>query len=212
MNIFEFENKFYQTCTNDRIAKLIAHYELYKMTDSLPGQIVEAGVFKGSSLIRFATFREIFGANFSKKIIAFDSFAEFPLTDYEEDKKLRTKFVEEAGLNSISVTELTNIFTQKKINGPIELIEGNILETVRAYKKEHPELRISLLNIDVDVYEPTKEVLEQLWPLIVPGGIIILDDYGVFPGANKAIEEFLFDKNYQLNKFSYVKTPCWIRK
>lgn len=212
MNSFEHENSFYQTCTNDRIAKLIAHYELYKMAETLPGQIVEAGVFKGSSLIRFATFREIFGATFAKEIIAFDSFGEFPATEFEDDQKYRQKFIDEAGLSSISINELKEIFYKKNISGPIELIEGNILETVAKYKKENPELRISLLNIDVDVYEPTKEILEQFYPLVVKGGIIIFDDYGVFPGANQAIEEFLEDKEYRINKFPFVKTPCWIVK
>ena len=49
---FEYENNFYLSCDNSRIAKLLAHYELYKMVVNIPGAIVECGVFKGTSLTR----------------------------------------------------------------------------------------------------------------------------------------------------------------
>ena len=55
---FEYENNFYLSCDNTRLSKIIAHYELFKMTMHLPGAIVECGVFKGASLVRFAGFRD----------------------------------------------------------------------------------------------------------------------------------------------------------
>jgi hypothetical protein len=64
---FEYENNFYLSCDNSRIAKLLAHYELYKMVSNLPGAIVECGVFKGTSLTRFATFRDLFSNSHAKK-------------------------------------------------------------------------------------------------------------------------------------------------
>ena len=42
-------------------------------------------------------------------------------------------------------------------------------------------------------------MFRKLFPNVVSGGVIILDDYGAFPGANKAIEEFLKIKNIKLN-------------
>jgi hypothetical protein len=55
----------------------------------LPGNIIECGVFKGASLIRFATFRYILEAPFSRKIIEFDTFGKFPENfsghDYDKD-------------------------------------------------------------------------------------------------------------------------------
>ena len=71
---FEYENNFYLSCDNTRISKIIAHYELFKMTMHLPGAIVECGVFKGASLVRFAGFRDLFGNSYSRKIIGFDIF------------------------------------------------------------------------------------------------------------------------------------------
>ncbi len=43
---FDYENYFYMTCDNQRIGKLLAHYELYKMVQNLNGALVECGVSK----------------------------------------------------------------------------------------------------------------------------------------------------------------------
>ncbi|WP_338655530.1 TylF/MycF/NovP-related O-methyltransferase [Sporosarcina psychrophila] len=211
-SIFEIENEYYQKCSNDRISKLIAHYELYKMSEEVAGNIVEAGVFKGSSLIRFATFREIFGAAFTKKIIAFDSFGNFPDTDYEEDKKHRENFIKAAGTDSLTKSEINEIIKLKKFGGEIELVKGDIRNTVPEYVNKHPELRISLLHIDVDVYEPTKVLLEELYSKVVKGGIVILDDYGVFPGETQAVDEFFKNQDLEIKKFSFAATPCYFVK
>ena len=58
---FEYENGFYLTSQPSRIAKLVTHYELYRMIADLPGQVIECGVFRGASLIRLATFRDMLG-------------------------------------------------------------------------------------------------------------------------------------------------------
>lgn len=77
-NCWDYENGFYLTAENKRFSKFIAHYELYKMIKDIPGEIVEFGVFKGASLIRWATFRELLETSFSRKIIGFDVFGKFP--------------------------------------------------------------------------------------------------------------------------------------
>ena len=106
---FEYENNFYLSCTINRISKVLAHYELFKMVSHVPGAIVECGVFKGASLIRFASFRNLFGSPFSKKIIGFDTFDEFPKSNYEDDIKFRNKFVDAAGSSSIAKNQLIEI-------------------------------------------------------------------------------------------------------
>ena len=50
--------------------------------------------------------------------------------------------------------------------------------------------KISILRIDVDWYEPTLQVLEYLYDKVIPGGVIICDDYGAWKGARLAIDEF----------------------
>ena len=58
MNPWQYENLFYLT-SDKRILKLLDHYEIYKKILKVKGDIVECGVFKGASLIRFLTFRDL---------------------------------------------------------------------------------------------------------------------------------------------------------
>jgi len=209
---FDYENGFYITSQPSRLAKSIAHYELYKKIISLPGDVVECGVFKGASLIRFATYREILESQTSRKIWGFDAFGEFPKEVFmDEDAEFIKSFEENAG-NGISISELNEIFSKKGISN-INLIKGNIHETLPEFANNHAQ-KIALLHIDVDVYEATYAVLENLYVKVVRGGIIIFDDYGMISGATKAIEDF-FSKigvEVTLQKLSYNYTPCYMVK
>ena len=209
---FEYENNFYLSCDITRISKILSHYEIYKMIKEIPGEIVECGVFKGASLLRFAMFREIFGNPFSKKIIGFDTFGKFPETNFQDDKKARNKFIDSAGEDSISKDQLFQILNQKNLNRHLNLIEGDITETVPDYVKTNPELKISLLNLDTDIYEPAVSILENLYPRITKGGILMLDDYGTHPGETKAVDEYFQNKNIEIKKFPFAMTPCYIIK
>jgi hypothetical protein len=50
---------------------------------------------------------------------------------------------------------------------------------------------IALLRLDTDWYASTRHALEQLYPRLVPGGVLLLDDYGHYPGARSAVDEYL---------------------
>jgi hypothetical protein len=58
------------------------------------------------------------------------------------------------------------------------LISGDAVKTIPKFVQENRGLRFSLLNLDFDVYEPTAAALKHLLPLLVPGGIVIIDEYG----------------------------------
>jgi O-methyltransferase len=68
-----------------------------------------------------------------------------------------------------------------------ETIEGDVLETL---DHKPPKGPIALLRLDTDWYESTKKELTVLFPLLVKGGILLLDDYGHFKGAAKAVDEY----------------------
>jgi hypothetical protein len=211
-NAFEYENNFYLSCNITRISKIIAHYEIYKMIKEIPGEIVECGVFKGASFLRFAMFREIISNPFSKKIIGFDTFDKFPETSFQQDDVAREKFIESAGSNSISKDQLFDVLKHKDINKFVELIDGDITKTIPKYIQSHPELKISLLNLDTDIYEPAVTILENLYPRITKGGILVLDDYGTHPGETKAVDDYFEDHDIKIQKFSFAMTPCYIIK
>jgi O-methyltransferase len=67
-------------------------------------------------------------------------------------------------------------------------VKGDVAQTLRV-AKSLPE-RISVLRLDTDWYESTRLELEVLYPRLQPGGVLIVDDYGYWGGARKAIEEY----------------------
>lgn len=208
----EFENNFYLSCANTRLSKALAHYELFKMTQELPGAIVECGIFKGASFVRFASYRELLESTFSRKLIGFDIFGKFPETKFDDDFSYRENFIKQAGEESITKKQLFEVLKNKGITNNIDLIEGDINETVPQYLIDNPHLKISLLNLDTDIYEPAVTILENFWPRIVRGGILVIDDYGVFPGETKAVDDFFRDKKISIKKFSFAMTPSYIIK
>lgn len=206
---FEYENNFYLSCQNSRISKIIAHYELFKKIRNLNGDIIECGVFKGSSILRFASYREIFQNK--NKIIGFDTFGKFPQTKFNADKRWRRKFINDSGEEGISVNQLKEVLKRKNIQG-VELIKGNVTKTIPKFIKKNPKLKISLLNLDTDAYEPAVVILENLYPKIIKGGILILDDYTIWPGETKAVDEYFKNKKIKIRRFQYSKTPHYIIK
>lgn len=208
----EYENDFYLSCDVGRMSKIMAHYELFKKTLDLPGAIVECGVFKGTSLIRLAMFRDLFANPSGKKLIAFDVFGKFPMPSLEEDKTFRKEFVAEAGEQSIGQDQLMKVLKHKQIDKNVELVKGDICKTLPEYVKKHSELKISFLNLDTDIYDPAVVILEHLWPRVVKGGVLLLDDYGIFPGENKAVDDFFKDEDIIIKKFPYCKSASYIIK
>lgn len=209
--MFDYENAFYATSTESRFGKLLAHYELYKKITTLPGDIVECGLFKGNSFFRFAHFRNLLEAKNSRKLVGFDIFGAFPKTEFEEDKKYLDNFVNSAGENSIKLEELEKIMKYKNIEN-YEFVKGDINLTVPEYCKKNTHQKIALLHIDTDVYEPAVTILENMYTRVIKGGVIIFDDYGTFPGETKAVDDFFKDKKESIQKLPLSLTPSFIIK
>ena len=206
---FDYENNFYLSCDNSRIGKMLAHYELLKLSSKIPGCIIECGVFKGISLIRLATFLKLLKSN--KKIIAFDTFGKHPTTKISSDHKRRNKLLSH-GEKGISEKQLMKVLRQKGLEKSIRLVKGDITETVPRYLKLNPKLKISLLNLDVDFYEPSISILKNFYPKLSKDGILMLDDYGVWDGETMAVNEYFSGKNIKIRKFLFSQTPSYIVK
>ena len=210
-DIWNSENIYHLKTDTSRISKLIYHYEIYKKIISLPGDVVECGVFKGISLTRFLTFREILENNNSRKIYGFDVFGKFPKPNNQGDKSFLKRWEKNAG-DGIDAQELNDILLEKKFLN-FELVKGDVKKTIPNLIKQQPHLKISLLHLDMDIYEPTKFVLNKLFSYVVKGGIILIDDYNSVFGATKATDEFLnLNKNLEIKKLNFNKVPSYIIK
>lgn len=209
---FEYENGFYATADPSRFSKFISHLEFFKRTSDIRGEILEFGIFKGNSFFRWIKFRDLLEQTSSRKIIGFDVFGDFPEANFEDDKLKREAFVRETkGGKSISYEEITSLLQKQNLHNNVEIVKGDILKTLDQYVNNNPHLKISLLHIDVDLYEPTKFILEKLYDRVTKGGIIILDDYGAFAGANKAVDDF-FESKIEIKKLPFSNAISYIVK
>jgi hypothetical protein len=90
---WDYENGFYLTCETNRIGKFINQLEIYKQITDLPGDILEFGVYKGASIVRLLSFRQLFETEMSRKVVGFDIFSKFPNElELENDRKFVEKF------------------------------------------------------------------------------------------------------------------------
>ena len=211
-NVWDYENAFYWFSPAFRMNKLLAHYELYRSIVDLPGSVMELGVYKGASLVRLATFRGVLENEYSRKIIGFDAFGQFPTDNLESDDDL--SFIdgfEAAGGAGLERSEMQGVLDLKKF-GNVELVKGNVFDTLPAYLESHPETRISFLHLDMDVKEPTAFAIELLYDRIVPGGLVVIDDYNAVAGATDAIDSFAAEEGQIIEKLPYYSVPAFIRK
>ena len=217
-SMYDSETDFNLQMTKERMSKFLIHYECFKKIKNIPGDIVECGIFKGTSFVRFAALRDLFRKK-NSKLIGFDIFGDkYPNTLFINEKKHREHWIKTAGHSSLSKKQLELIFKKKKIK-KYELIKGDILETVPKYVAKNRNLKISLLNIDVAFVEPTECALNYLYDKVAKNGIILFDNYGgtgtngiFYKGETMIIKKFLKKKKKKLKKFNFFVRPSYIVK
>ena len=207
-NSWDYENNFLLSCQNSRIAKMLAYYELYKIASKIKGDFVLGGIFRGISTVEFSTFINLFENSSKQKLIVFDEFKKFPKNN--NDLKSLT-VIKQMGEKGITKSQLGLVLKNKKIKN-VEMIKGKITKIVLDYVSSHPKLKISLLNMDIDIFDRELLSLKILYPFVTKGGVIILNDYGVFDYETKIIDNFIKNKNLEIKKLSFAKTPSYIIK
>jgi len=184
------------------------------ITDKIPGVFVECGVGAGGQI------GAIQMANTEKRIIyAFDSFEGIPLCGINDDSQpgigkpihdtslpIIDRLVS-SGITSCSIIEVRKNI--KMVHLPVEnirFIKGWFQNTLPVTDIG----KIALLRLDGDLYESTEVCLKYLYPKVVNGGYVIIDDYGL-DGGRKAVNEYL-------GSFCYNKIPpeangaVWFKK
>ena len=194
-----YEEIEYATYTNiERIDALLKAVN-YLEKNNIEGDFVECGVWKGGSCMAMA--KQLLENNSkSRKIWLFDTFegmTEPDEIDVETETGIKGK---DLFNNSRKNTDKYNMWAYAPLNevqnnmkktgyphDKFQYIIGKVEDTLK--QKAIPD-RISLLRLDTDWYESTKTELEVLFPRLVQGGILIIDDYGHFEGARKAVDEY----------------------
>ena len=157
----------------------IEAYQIYmasKITQKVPGDIAEVGVYKGGSA------KIICSAKGDRPLHLFDTFAGLPKVD---DVDQVWPFYE--GKFAASYDKVKAYLAQEK---NVFLYKGIFPDTSAPVKDKH----FSLVNLYVDTYESRKKCLEFFYPRMSPGGVILSHDYLTAPGVRKAVDEYFADK------------------
>lgn len=209
MSIWNSYNNLLISDDITRVQKLITRYELFKLTENVPGDIIECGVFKGAGLFFWLKLLVINNLHYSKKVIGFDTFDSFSNSHENFEKKNITKYIQSSKFKGTKINDLKKIYKEMNLKQDcFDLVKGDIIKTSMRYVKKNQGCKISLLNLDLDTGLGTKAALESFFPLMSKGGIIILDEYAVRGwGETEAVDSFLKDRNLKINAIKGTKSP-----
>lgn len=183
-----YETALAATKMRDRPLRRQRHYlipQVLRRVKRLPGEFAEVGCYRGLSAFVSCSVLQSLGHNTAFHI--FDSFEGLSKpTDVDASVHLPAQYQDASNLFACSEEQVrTNLA---------------LFPFVRYHKGWVPDcfgdashLRFAYVHIDVDLYQPTRDAVAFFWPRLVPGGAMVLDDYGTmfFPGARKGAGEIL---------------------
>jgi O-methyltransferase len=177
----------------ERIAALI-NAVTYLSNNKIEGDIAECGVWRGGSMMAVALTLKALGDS-NRSLYLFDTFEGMPPpTDHDmtndgvsaqiqlgRDRKGRGIWCE-ASLEDVQANLASTGYPPERIH----FVRGKVEETIPATLPGH----LALLRLDTDWYESTRHELTHLYPRLDRNGVLIIDDYGHWQGAKKAVDEY----------------------
>lgn len=200
---------------NSSIARILYYYDIYSKILDTPGVVCEFGVQYGATLSLLLNLRSILEPyNRSRIIYGFDTFSGFPDVDIKDGKHTSigdysTPLNYDEKLSRL--LELQESFAPMNSIKKYQLIKGDATKTIDDWLEDNPHAIISLAIFDMDIYKPTKIVLQKIIPRLVRGSILVFDELNcnVFPGETRAVDEVLGLNNLKLYRSKYQPYGAW---
>jgi len=218
-DIFDSFNNFMFSADRNVFNKLYSRIKFYEMTKQLNGDIVEAGVFKGSGILTWLKILDMNEPNSIKRVVGFDFFSPYWVDSIQDpnDKIMMEQVFDR--VNKLDPKDLSCQGITDKIrsanfkNHKFELVVGDIITTSKNYIATKPGFRISVLYIDLDLGDATYQTLNTFWKNIVPGGIIVLDEYA-HPGWSESngVDRFVQEHELTVNPTNVNAPTAYIIK
>lgn len=192
------------------LKRFLALYEIFKLVLPVKGSIVECGVYRGFGVMAWAKLSAILEPeNLTRRIYGFDTFEGFPVV-HEQDLSPHTDTTA-GGLRSESYEELRALvraYDADRFLGHIEkvdLVRGDMVETIPRFVETHPHLMVSLLFIDCDLYAPTTAALRHFLPRMPKGAVLAFDDLDNprWPGETAALLEHRGVRELELKRLPW---------
>lgn len=196
--------------------KMTKRVELYLQVKDLAGDILEFGVFKGAGMALFLKLKMMYEPNSLMKVIGFDFFNSDKLTNTLDglNKSMMTAVLSRAAVSEISIEGVNNNLAHFNKDN-YKLIEGEAVMKSIQYNSDNPGARIKLLYMDIDMGEPTYEILKTLWNKIVKNGIVVFDEYAYHKwDESNGVDKFLkeIDGHYKFVDTKIGSPTAYIQK
>jgi hypothetical protein len=210
---YDHFNEFIFASESKVFEKLVSKVQLATIVKDVPGSIVELGVFKGSGLV--AWLKVCRALNLRKRVYGFDFFNVRSLVSsiITSDKELMSSLFETRKTDFAISSEVVNSKIQSAGFSNFELISGDVKDTLPIFLQTNPGFRASLVNFDLDTYEPTIFALENLWDRLTKGGIMVFDEYAINEWTESdAVDQFIDQHNLELVSTNLFAPSAFLRK
>jgi hypothetical protein len=177
----------------------------YVINRNIPGAFVECGVWKGGSCM-LACLAALEEGSRDRDFYLYDTFTGMSEPTEHDRVAYSGRLVTERWEENFSSWEVPRDAVEQNLESTgypkerLHYVEGKVEKTL---KHTVPE-PIALLRLDTDWYESTARELEVLYPRLSPGGVLIIDDYGHFTGARKAVDEYFSPGDLLLSRVDYT--------
>ena len=180
---------------NNALKQFLVRYELIKLIENVPGDIIECGVCGGRGILSLLQCHLILEPNYYyRKVIGFDTFCGFVKLSKNDNDEVNNlgDFIYEDYNEILDLGKIHTEFMYKDLN-KLELIKGDAEETIPEFIEKNKHTLVSLLYLDFDLYLPTKKALECFLPRMCKGSVIAFDEihFQRFPGETLALLECL---------------------
>jgi predicted O-methyltransferase YrrM len=181
--------------------------EMLERTAHLSGAVADCGVYRGGSTVAMALYLRQSGRE--RPIYAFDSFEGFPADAIERDLQLggeEDADRKQGGFSGTSFEVLSQKIRRFRLE-KVTLVRGFFSDSLPAFPKD---IKFSFVHLDVNLEASYRECLQEFYPRLLPGAIVLFDEYNdpPWPGCKKAVDEFLSDKPEKLEPIqmnNYIK-------
>ena len=194
------------------LGRFLARSRIFERVLTVPGSVVECGVFSGGGLMTWAALSAILEPlNHVRRVIGFDTFDGFVGTGPRDAAPAVNAHAVAGALSTDAADDITRsaaIFDGYRPLGHIpkvELVKGDALQTIPDYLDRNPHLVVSLLYLDFDLYEPTRCALERFVPRMPKGAVIAFDqlNHRAWPGETAALIDTLGIRALKLERLPY---------
>lgn len=197
------------------LSRIIYYNELYQKIIDVPGVICEFGVQWGATLALLQNLRGMYEPyNVSRKIYGFDTFEGFSTIDNKDGGLAKVGDYKSFPSYENTLEEILSIhesFCPISHIKKYELIKGDASQTIDTWLEENPYAIVSMVIFDMDVYKPTKDVLEKIIPRLTKGSLLVFDELNCqhFPGETTAVQEVLGLNNLTLKRHPHQSYCAW---